>query len=253
MPSTAEPGKATEKIWDWEVIKALYMGGMETREIVEVPRFRELSLSYLRKRASEQGWKQSREEARAEGTGHIARGLQLKMAEAEEVHQNWLLETLDEERKIFEDTKNKKGGKDQLERLAIISKLDETVRRQLGLDERPAISDQQRNLGILISIQQGGLQPKGLHGQQQIAIAITQGGTPVNPEVAAILQEHQEKKLEGTEVKKPLPPGIREISPFAAKGDLVNEKPKEPDIIDIINAPGTGFHAFEISKGTEGE
>jgi hypothetical protein len=91
FPAMSKPGEA---IWDWEVIKALYLGGMELKDIIQVPRFSKLGLKYLQNRASEEKWRASRDEARAEGTGQIAKGLIAKMAEAEHDHQEWLLETL---------------------------------------------------------------------------------------------------------------------------------------------------------------
>jgi hypothetical protein len=244
----SKPGEA---IWDWEVIKALYLGGMELKDIVQVPRFSKLGLKYLQNRASEEKWRASRDEARAEGTGQIAKGLIAKMAEAEHDHQEWLLETLKEERRAFdnETIKHLQGGKNQLERLKIINQLDETVRRQLGLDQRQPLSDQQRHLGLLISIQ------NGTTGEAQtIKIAALEGPNGAvrasrgELEAAEILKEYEREKKD-EEPKKVLPPGIKPISPFKVKGEepLVNEKPEE-DLIDVINRSGQ-FHAFEISPG----
>lgn len=246
--ATAKPG---EKIWDWEVIKALYMGGMELKQIVQVPRFKELSLSYLGKRASEQKWRASREEARAEGTGQIARSLISKMAQAEEIHQAWLLDTLEEERKCFdkETIKQLSGGKNQLERLKIIDSLDVSARRQLGLDDRKPVSTQQKNLGILISMQSGGHK-----SSMKISVAaLNEPNGEVRAsrgelEAAEIIQSFQAEEQEEP-APKVLPPGIKPLSPFKVKGGeepLVNEK----DIVEVINASGE-FTAVEIQPGTD--
>lgn len=242
-----------ERIWDWDVLRALYLGGMELKEIVTVPRFAGLSLNYLKTTASDQKWRSAREAARAESTGAIARPLIAKMGDAEAAHQGWLLDTLERERRLFdqETRGDLKGGKNQLERLKIINSLDETVRRQLGLDERKPVDDQSRNLGILIQLQSG-------QGQNAVVtnIQIAGGQSTEKQETvkerekrlikekadavaAEILAAVREGEL-AEPPEKPLPPGIKAVSPFKVKGDpapvtmseppsdLVNESPQEP-------------------------
>jgi hypothetical protein len=253
MPSERAIAKPGQRIWDWDVIQALYMGGVELSQIVQIPRFKELSLSYLSKRASEQKWRASREAARAEGVGQIAKSLIEKMGQAEQDHQQWLLDKLDNERRLYdkETASDLRGGKNQMERLKIINQLDETVRRQLGLDERKPLGDQQRNLGILISIQNGGVPQKGT---VQVAVMQQPNGevraTTAELEAAKLIQQF--KEMEAPDKEGPPPPGIKPISPFKIKGEepLVNEK-QEKDIVDIINESGQ-FHAFEIRPEGDG-
>lgn len=249
--STVKPG---EQVWDWEVLKALYMGGMEHRQIVKIPRFQGLSIKYLQNRASAEGWKGSRDEARAEGTGEIARSLISRMAEAEHDHQTWLLDTLKEERDAFdkETVKHLSGGKNQLERLQIIDKIDATVRRQLGLDDRKPLNDAQKNLGILLHMQVNPPKHKGLPSTLTVsaAIQLNEAGAISESQVQAakLLEQYRDEEPDPLP-DKPLPPGIKPLAPFKVKPILVNEK----DIIDIINEPGTGFHAVEISPGRGNE
>lgn len=251
-----------ERIWDWDVIQALYLGGMELKEIVRVPRFKELSLTYLQKTASEKKWKAAREAARAESTGSIAKPLIAKMGEAEQAHQEWLLNNLERERRLFDQETQKQmgGGKNQLERLKIINSLDEVVRRQLGLDERKPVSDEQRNLGILIQLQSGpgqasltniqvGLLPAPEREtlDQREKRLTTEKAQAVAAEILA--QVAEEGQVE--EPEKPLPPGIKPLSPFAVKEEtLVNENNDggDQDIVDLMNA--NGYNAVELSGGS---
>lgn len=249
MPNAAP----VEAIWDWELIKALYWGGMELSEIVQVPKFRNLSINYLRKRASEQRWKFNREAARAEGTGQIAVALQERMANAIEIHQDWLLNKMTAERNIFDRTKNEKGGDAQMERLQIIDKIDTVVRRQLGLDDAKPLDDKQRNLGILLHIQHGGAVIGNGKGASAITITV---GTALPPEKMAvakeILTEHIEAKQEGREPNHPPPPGFTVPKPPRFKPDsLVDEKSGTEDLVDTLR--GAGYDARVISEGKPNE
>lgn len=247
--STTQQVKPGDRIWDWDVIQALYMGGMELSQIVKIPRFTELSLKYLQNKASREKWKDSRDAARLEGTGEIAQSLITKMGQAEQDHQHWVLDALDEERRIFEKTKTKGGGKDQIMRLEVIERINNNVRKTLGLDDRKPLNDQQKNLGILIHLKSHPPKAKGLASTTTIAIGITNGEmTRGQMEAAKIIEEYQD---EPEEKEKPLPPGIQPLAPFRAKGEgkpLVNEN---SDIIETINQPGTGFHAVEITHSEE--
>jgi hypothetical protein len=239
---------ATERKWDWDVIEALYLGGMELSQIRAIPRYRELSANFLAKRCSEKRWKDKREAARAEGTGEIARPLIEKMGLAEETHQHWLLDRMAAERNIFDKTATREGGKAQLERLAIIERIDATVRRQLGLDEKKPLSDQQRNLGILIHINGGGGPRKKGEGQT-IAIAVQQQPTqPAKPAVSPELQAKLEDVFREIQEEEEAEKAPR---PFRIKGEdqpaqpLVNENP--PDVIEVLE--GAGYRTVVINEG----
>lgn len=247
-------GIKTEAKWDWEVIKALYMGGMSKGDILKIPRYTGLSYSYFSKKISEERWNDLRETARAEGLGEIAKPLITRMAEAESDHQDWLLRTIEEERKIFDKTKDNKGGKEQISRLEAINRIDTMARRQLGLDDRKPLNTDQRNLGILIAVNNnGGPQPKG---QSINVTVIQQPEIPQLPHLTtqdpAILQRVREALQEAADEPDAAPvPGLRVLSPFKVKEvSLVDEKKEEPkeDLIDILK--GAGYEAFEISRGT---
>lgn len=271
------PSFGTPRKWDWGLLQALYVGGMEDHEIFQIPKFRGLSKSFYAKKKSEGRWRELRDQAKAEGTGQICKELSRRLIEAVKTHNEFMLDALKEERDIYNKTADDKGGKFQIERLTLLDKLDLISRRSLGMDDMKPLNETQRNLGILIGLRQNG-GPK-LKGSQTITIAVTENDTgqqddsdqeaekPINgrditAEVAALIIETRKAQYEEAvdkiteEADLPAAPGLRTPTPFKIKEQvetLVNEKNEseegQKDLVDVLREGG--YDARVISEGTQ--
>jgi hypothetical protein len=207
------PLKAPEPKWDWPVIQALYLGGMALSDIVKIPRYAELSLSYLSKRASIGKWREMREKAQSEGAGLISLPLVERMQDAVNTHQSWLLDQLATERKVFQ--RRLKTGKNQTERLESLRRIDDMTRKLLGMDDMKPLTPDKRNLGILIAMQ-----------GQNAKVTITNG--------EVVMQQEPEKPATGREVAAE----VRHLMKMVEVARQADELDAKEGARELVGAPG---------------
>lgn len=212
--------------WDWQLIQALYLGGMEQPDILKLPRFEGLSKSYLAKRVSEGRWKEKRDAAIAEGAGQIALPLQQRMNQAVQIHQAWLLGQLEHERRIF--GKRLKTGNTQTERLESLRRIDDLTRKLLGMDAMKPVNNEQRNLAVIIAMQNG--------TTAQFSVTMNEGDGA-----------KEEKKIEGRDL-------TAEVQELFRQSQLNQALDKEPALpVAVREIAGPKFKDAEPALVNENE
>jgi len=63
-----------------------------------------------------------------------------------------MLKQLEEERKVIDERKKLKGTKEQKERLELLTELDKTARRTLGLDQQEVQNQRAMSVNAMISL-----------------------------------------------------------------------------------------------------
>lgn len=149
-----------EKKWDWELAYALYIGGMGPKEISQVEQFKGCSPRVIANYAHIKGWSKAKREASTELGQQLARTLAERLAEAGDVHQEWMRQKLQRERDVINKALIIDGNMtSQAERLKNMQILDEMTRKLTGLDERKQLNATQQNLNITVHLA-GGYAPR---------------------------------------------------------------------------------------------
>jgi hypothetical protein len=121
------------KKWDMDKVRALYIQGIEIADIVKMPEFNGLSRFYVKNVMIKGKWSQQRQLIRTQSTGLIEKTIVDAMKDQTEDHLRFMLKQISEERAEIVARKKMGNIKDQRERLEVLSELDKTARRTLGL------------------------------------------------------------------------------------------------------------------------
>ena len=140
------------KKWNWEEIKAHYMAGLDVADITKLPQYKGLSPFYFRNVMVREKWAKQRELIRTQAAAKIEKKLIHKMGEESEQHLWFMLKQIEEERKVIEERKKLKGTKEQKERLELLTELDKTARRTLGLDQQEVGNQKAMSVNAMISL-----------------------------------------------------------------------------------------------------
>lgn len=260
--------------YDWQLIKALYIGGMTFADIKQIPKFSTLSQGPFYTRKKRESWDTIKEQARAEGTGQVYRALVLQLQEAINAHRQFMLDRLAHERFVFEKKtlQMNEGGKHQIARIEVLDKIDIISRRTLGMDKEAPVTKEQKNLQILIAMQGGskqkvlvnesGKSSTGASQDNTVTVTIRDSAAPyedptrdIEAEAKAILEGVNDIETtpepEGEIVARP---GFHVPKPptFGNK-PLVNESANEvgDDLVDICKEAFPTAHVEVISEGTQ--
>lgn len=140
------------KKWNWEDIKSHYMAGQDVADITKLPQYKGLSPFYFRNVMVREKWAKQRDLIRTQASAKIEKKLIHKMGEESEQHLWFMLKQIDEERKVIDERKKLKGTKEQKERLELLTELDKTARRTLGLDQQDISNQKTMSLNAMISL-----------------------------------------------------------------------------------------------------
>ena len=140
------------KKWNWEEIKSHYMAGLDVADITKLPQYKGLSPFYFRNVMVREKWAKQRDLIRTQASAKIEKKLIHKMGEESEAHLWFMLKQLEEERKVIEERKKLKGTKEQKERLELLTELDKTARRTLGLDQQEVQNQKAMSVNAMISL-----------------------------------------------------------------------------------------------------
>lgn len=183
------------KKWNWEEIKAHYMAGMDVADITKLPQYKGLSPFYFRNVMVREKWAKQRDLIRTQAAAKIEKKLIHKMGEESEQHLWFMLKQIDEERKVIEERKKLKGTKEQKERLELLTELDKTARRTLGLDQQDVSNQRAMSVNAMISLHVTPPQKDEMgYVEDKHNIQILEGKTP--PE-NAIVTDNEEGEEEG--------------------------------------------------------
>jgi hypothetical protein len=140
------------KKWNWEEIKAHYMAGLDVADITKLPQYKGLSPFYFRNVMVKEKWAKQRDLIRTQSAAKIEKKLIHKMGEESEAHLWFMLKQIEEERKVIEGRKKLTGTKEQKERLELLTELDKTARRTLGLDQQDVSNQKAMSVNAMISL-----------------------------------------------------------------------------------------------------
>lgn len=140
------------KKWNWEEIKAHYMAGLDVADITKLPQYKGLSPFYFRNVMVREKWAKQRDLIRTQAVAKVEKKLIHKMGEESEQHLWFMLKQIGEERKVIEERKKLKGTKEQKERLELLTELDKTARRTLGLDQQDVSNQKAMSVNAMISL-----------------------------------------------------------------------------------------------------
>ena len=140
------------KKWNWEEIKAHYMAGMDVADITKLPQYKGLSPFYFRNVMVKERWAKQRDLIRTQAAAKIEKKLIHRMGEESEAHLWFMLKQIEEERKVIEGRRKLTGTKEQKERLELLTELDKTARRTLGLDQQEVQNQKAMSVNAMISL-----------------------------------------------------------------------------------------------------
>jgi hypothetical protein len=140
------------KKWDMDKVRALYIQGTEIADIVKMPEFNGLSRFYVKNVMIKGKWSQQRQLIRTQSTGLIEKTIVDAMKEQTEDHLRFMLKQISEERAEIVARKKMGNIKDQRERLEVLSELDKTARRTLGLDDQNIADKRAMSVNAMISL-----------------------------------------------------------------------------------------------------
>ena len=144
--------------WDMDKVRALYIQGNEITDIVKLPEFIGLSKFYVKNVMIKGQWSKQRELIRVQSTGLIEKKIIEAMRDETEKHLRFMLQQVSEERGEIVARKKLGNIKDQKERLEVLSELDKTARRTLGLDDQNVGDKRAMSVNAMISLHMTGPQ-----------------------------------------------------------------------------------------------
>jgi hypothetical protein len=144
--------------WDMDKVRALYIQGNEITDIVKLPEFIGLSKFYVKNVMIKGQWSKQRELIRVQSTGLIEKKIIEAMRDETEKHLRFMLQQVSEERGEIVARKKLGNIKDQKERLEVLSELDKTARRTLGLDDQNIGDKRAMSVNAMISLHMTGPQ-----------------------------------------------------------------------------------------------
>ena len=139
-------------------VRALYIQGNEITDIVKLPEFIGLSKFYVKNVMIKGQWSKQRELIRVQSTGLIEKKIIEAMRDETEKHLRFMLQQVSEERGEIVARKKLGNIKDQKERLEVLSELDKTARRTLGLDDQNVGDKRAMSVNAMISLHMTGPQ-----------------------------------------------------------------------------------------------
>ncbi len=140
------------KKWDMDKVRALYIQGNEIADIVKMPEFNGLSRFYVKNVMIKGQWSKQRQLIRTQSTGMIEKTIIEAMKDQTEEHLRFMLKQVSEERAEIVARKKLGNIKDQRERLEVLSELDKTARRTLGLDDQNIADKRTMSVNAMISL-----------------------------------------------------------------------------------------------------
>jgi hypothetical protein len=144
--------------WDMDKVRALYIQGNEITDIVKLPEFIGLSKFYVKNVMIKGQWSKQRELIRVQSTGLIEKKIIEAMRDETEKHLRFMLQQVSEERGEIVARRKLGNIKDQKERLEVLSELDKTARRTLGLDDQNVGDKRAMSVNAMISLHMTGPQ-----------------------------------------------------------------------------------------------
>jgi hypothetical protein len=183
------------KKWDMDKVRALYIQGIEIADIVNMPEFNGLSRFYVKNVMIKGKWSHQRQMIRTQSTGLIEKTIIDAMKEQTEDHLRFMLKQVSEERAEIVARKKMGNIKDQRERLEVLSELDKTARRTLGLDEQNIADRKTMSVNAMISLH---MTPPKANEEVEIVTGkhIMEGEVEEVEDVVAIVSDNEED--EGT-------------------------------------------------------
>jgi hypothetical protein len=179
------------KKWDMDKVRALYIQGIEIADIVKMPEFNGLSRFYVKNVMIKGKWSQQRQLIRTQSTGLIEKTIIDAMKEQTEDHLRFMLKQVSEERAEIVARKKMGNIKDQRERLEVLSELDKTARRTLGLDEQNIADRKTMSVNAMISLH---MTPPKANEEVEIVTGkhIMEGEVEEVEDVVAIVSDNDE-------------------------------------------------------------
>jgi hypothetical protein len=144
--------------WDMDKVRALYIQGNEITDIVKLPEFIGLSKFYVKNVMIKGQWSKQRELIRVQSTGLLEKKIIEAMRDETEKHLRFMLQQVSEERGEIVARRKLGNIKDQKERLEVLSELDKTARRTLGLDDQNVGDKRAMSVNAMISLHMTGPQ-----------------------------------------------------------------------------------------------
>jgi hypothetical protein len=179
------------KKWDMDKVRALYIQGIEIADIVKMPEFNGLSRFYVKNVMIKGKWSHQRQMIRTQSTGLIEKTIIDAMKEQTEDHLRFMLKQVSEERAEIVARKKMGNIKDQRERLEVLSELDKTARRTLGLDEQNIADRKTMSVNAMISLH---MTPPKANEEVEIVTGkhIMEGEVEEVEDVVAIVSDNEE-------------------------------------------------------------
>ena len=186
------------KKWDMDKVRALYIQGNEIADIVKMPEFNGLSRFYVKNVMIKGQWSKQRQLIRVQSTGMIEKTIIEAMTDQTEEHLRFMLKQVSEERAEIVARKKMGNSKEQRERLEVLSELDKTARRTLGLDDQNIGDKRAMSVNAMISLHMTG--PQKAEEVEVISGQYVEGGRGEQNEVEeAIVYDNEGEVEEGEE------------------------------------------------------
>jgi hypothetical protein len=160
--------------WDWELAFALFVGGMSFNDILKTPNFQGMSKKMLQNRAAREEWIRQRKEYSETLGQSLAKPLVERLAEAADIHQEFMRVRLERERKVLDNFVITNNVKDQRDRLENLRLLDDMSRKLTGLDDRKPVDNRQFNFNLTVHLASGA-QPR----QKNVKAGISGAGNAI--------------------------------------------------------------------------
>lgn len=182
--------------WDMDKVRALYIQGNEITDIVKLPEFIGLSKFYVKNVMIKGQWSKQRELIRVQSTGLIEKKIIEAMRDETEKHLRFMLQQVSEERGEIVARKKLGNIKDQSERLAVLSDLDKTARRTLGLDDQNVGDKRAMSVNAMISLHMTG--PQKAEEVEVISTQYVEEGKGQQVEGSIVNDNEEEEGKEST-------------------------------------------------------
>ena len=177
-------------------VRALYIQGNEITDIVKLPEFIGLSKFYVKNVMIKGQWSKQRELIRVQSTGLIEKKIIEAMRDETEKHLRFMLQQVSEERGEIVARKKLGNIKDQKERLEVLSELDKTARRTLGLDDQNVGDKRAMSVNAMISLHMTG--PQKAEEVEVISTQYVEEGNEQQMEESIVNDIEEEEGKEST-------------------------------------------------------
>jgi len=141
------------KKWDWELAYALYLNGMQSKDILALKEFEGLSVIYFNQKIYKEGWTKRRDDFLLSKGAMLSRTLQDVRKSAIEEHYKFLLREIDLEREVIKNRIRTGKPGEQSQRLSILQDYCKIAEKALGIENEKPGDVAKEGMKWLIAVQ----------------------------------------------------------------------------------------------------